>query len=706
MPPVSSLIEIGTEELPVAALELYDSLAEENIRKILTKNRLDFKSVRIDATPRRLAFFIESLAPKQKDEKSMILGPAYDRAYDADKKPTPALEGFLKAQGASPRAVRVHETPRGRYAALEKTQKGEVTVKVLPRLIPEILNSFPFPKMMRWEKTGFRFPRPIRWAVGLYGNKVLPLTFAGIKVGRTSRGHRFLSPKSFPIPRADWKDYARRLRSHHVILSLKDREALVSKVLKRFHQREADPELIREASQLVEEPFPMQGKFSGTYRDLPEEVLETCMKKYQKIFACRDPQGNLINRFVAILNGRRSHLGRIQHDYENVLESRLRDAQYFHDEDTKEPLTHKVERLKELVFLGRLGTMQERVERLRKLVKEFTRLSGRPELEQTLDRAALLSKADLVTHMVGEFPELQGIMGREYAQAGGETLEVARAIGEQYLPKNLSEDYRKVEKKLSLAGAIFGIADRVDLLAGAFGIQLEPTGSEDPYALRRAAGVLTKLIRAFSLRFSLSELIQKSHSFYQGKLNLSASEVLSKLLGFLKERMAFELQVKPGSRAYEILQGVLKSSFDDFADVFERFETLLEISSKEPKIFFKTSKVVERTSNILKGVQDKLNSVDPKLFREPLEKEIYGLLEKNKAELRSFVDNKDYRRATRFYGETFFDPLHLFFEKVMVNVEDASVRRNRQALMKEINTLYTQKVADLSLLTQVREMHS
>lgn len=703
MPP-SCLVEIGVEEFPVAGLDLFYTLGRETVGKILSKYRLNYKEICVEATPRRLSFFVQDLDLKQKEARTQILGPPQEKAYDREGKPTQALTGFLKSQKASPDQVRIQETQRGRYVAIERIQKGEATAKILTRLIPELMSSFPFPKMMRWEKTSFRFPRPVRWAVVLYGKKIVSFTVAGIRTGRTSYGHRFLSPRSFALREANWEIYRKELEKRHVTISLEERKAAVERSLRqKFHQSEMNPDLVQEAAQLVEKPYLIQGKFSGTYRDLPEEVLATCMKKYQKIFACRDERGNLANRFVAVLNGRRSGLPQIQHDYENVLESRLHDAQYFYDEDTKEPLEKKVSRLKELVFLARLGNMEERVKRLEGLGGDLAELSGHENLAESLKRVAQLSKADLVTHMVGEFPELQGIMGREFAEASGEMPEISRAIGEQYLPKNLSEDYQILAKKLSRLGALFGIADRIDLLVGAFGVRLNPTGSEDPYALRRAGGVLVKLVRSFSFRFSLSELIQKSYARFQVKLDLSEKDLNAKLLDFLKDRTAFELRVKAGTRPYEILQGVMKSAFDDPADVFERFEILSNLLLKQPKLFFKTSKVVERTSNILKGVKEPLNSVDPKFFQEPLERELFSLLDRWAPELRACIEKRDYEGVTRLYGETFFEPLHNFFDRVMVNVEDSTIRRNRQTLMREINVLYTQRVADLSLMTQVKE---
>lgn len=704
MSPSSALIEIGTEEMPVASLDIFYHQAVRNSEAILRKHRLDFKEVIAEATPRRLVLFIRDLGPKQKAEKTTLLGPAHDKAYDAQGKPSPALEGFLRSRGASLGDIRIEDTPRGRYVALDRIQKGEPTAKLLPGLITEILNSFSFLKTMRWEKSGFRFPRPIRWIAALYQDKVIPFTLAGLKAGKVSRGHRFLSKKAWSVKKADWEKYQSALRSEHVILSLRERERIITADLKKkFKQKEFDTDLVHETAHLVEEPFLIQGKFSGTYRDLPEEVLATCMKKYQKVFALRNAQGNLENRFVAVLNGRRGGLDAIRQGYENVLGSRLRDAQYFYEEDTQEPLEKKVPRLKELMFLGRLGTVEDRIHRLKKLAGDFASSSGHPEWKGVLERIALLSKADLVTHMVGEFPELQGIMGREYAREGGESEEIARAIGEQYLPKNLAEDYRNVAKKLSPPGALFGMADRLDLLVGAFGIALDPTGSEDPYALRRAGGVFVKLVRAHSFHFSLSKLIQESHRSFKIKLDLSEEALTARLIEFFKERVVFELELKAGTRPYEILQGVMKSSFDDLGDVLERFEILSHLFSKNPKAFFKTSKVVERTGNILKGAKEAASQIDPNLFQEPLEKELFKLIQEKGPALKGSLDKKDYEAVTRLYGETFFDPLHDFFDRVMVNVEDGSIRRNRQALMKQINNLYTDQVADLSLLTQVRE---
>lgn len=700
----SALIEIGTEELPVTNLHIFSRQGPELFKKILTQYRLSFDQIKLDATPRRLAIFIENLGAKQKEERIVMTGPSFEKAYDAAGQPTQALLGFLKAQNASPKDVKAHETPKGKYAAVEKVDKGVSTVKIFPTLIKEFLTSLSFPKMMYWEDSGFRFPRPIRWLVALYGKKIVALSLAGVKSGRQSLGHRFLGKTHFSISQAHWSEYEKKLKAKHVILSAEKRKEMIAEGLKKkYRQKDFDSDLLHEAANLVEEPFLIQGKFSVNYRDLPEEVLATCMKKYQKIFACRDEKGGLVNKFVAVLNGRRTGLGLIIKDYENVLESRLRDAQYFYEEDTKELLEKRVSRLKELVFLGRLGTMQDKTERLQSLARDFAKLLNRPEIEKTLERAAYLSKADLVTHMVGEFPELQGIMGREYAEVAKEDGAVCRAIGEQYLPKNLAEDYKALSKKLSPEGALFGIVDRMDLLTGAFGVKMDPTGSEDPYALRRAGGVLIKLIRSFSFAFPVSELMKKSYEKYKVKLDLSYEEVQKKLGDFLKDRVAFELQLKHGTRPHEILQGVMKSTFENLADVFQRFEILADLSATDPKIFFKTSKVVERTSNILKGAKEAIPQIDPALFQENLEKKLYEILRQEESKLKQSVEKKDYEKVTRLYGETFYDPLHDFFNGVMVNVEDAPVRRNRQALMKQINVLYTDKVADLSVLTQVRE---
>lgn len=486
------------------------------------------------------------------------------------------------------------------------------------------------------------------------------------------------------------------------MLKLKERKAAVRQALeKKYHKNSLDEELIHITAQLVEEPFLMEGSFSKSYLELPSEVLASCMKKNQKIFACYDPKGQLTSRFLAVLNGKRKNLAGIRAGYENVLDSRLKDARYFFEEDTEEPLEKKLPLLEQIVYLGKLGTMRQKTERLEQLAADFSALTGRADLKDALQRAARLSKIDLMTRLVYEFPELQGIVGREYALASGEKEEVASAIGTQYLPKNLSEDFREVKKQMSPLGALFGILDRLDLLVGAFGTGLEPTGSQDPFALRRAGGAVVKIWRAFRFPFQLSEAIKKVQEKYPQSAGISkGADLENQLKKFFEERVTFELQVKAGTRESEILTAVFRSSFDNLADVYDRYEILTQLYENDPEAFIKTAKVVERTGNILKGVKVTAG-VDPSHFRENSERKLYQIFNEHSAEIVAFLEKKDYGRATFRFGEIFYQPVHDFFKEVMVNVEDPALRSSRQALVSQINRLYTDRLADLSLLSRL-----
>lgn len=696
------LIELGTEELPVDGLQVIYSELAAKTKEVFKKNHLSFQGIQVGATPRRIALFLASVGAQQEDQVLELSGPSYEKAYDAEGQPTPALNGFLKSKNLNLKDVILKVTPKGKFVVGRKKEKGRPAHSILPALLKEIFTSLHFPKTMRWEPSGLRFSRPLRWIVALLDKKIISLPLAGVPSGRATYGHRFLAPKSLSLPRADWSLYKKLLQRAHVVLDLETRKSLIRKALKsRFAQNSFDEELLHTTAQLVEEPFLIRGSFSKNYLKLPAEVLTSCMKKNQKIFACRDAKNHLTGHFAAVLNGKRKGLGRIQADYENVLESRLRDAGYFYEADTKEPLAKKVPLLGQIIYLGKLGTMLDKTARLEKLAETFAALIGRNDLKDDLKRSATLAKADLMTQLVYEFPDLQGIVGREYALEAGEKEEVAKAIGTQYLPKNLAEDYREITKQFTPLGAFFGVMDRLDLLVGAFGMGLEPTGSQDPFALRRAGGCVVKIIRAFRVHFSLAEVIEKNTALYGASLD-KKTNLTARLKKFLEERIVFEIQAKPGSRAYEILLAVLRSASDDLADVLDRYDVLARLYEHEPENFLKAAKVVERTGNILKGMkEDKGKDINPELFQEALERELFQLCEGRSREITESLTKRDYKQATLTFGKVFYDPLHQFFDKVMVNVEDPAIRGNRQALMKRINRLYTERLADLSMLSRL-----
>ncbi len=699
------LIEIGTEELPLASLDvLYAHLAHK-AGQVLEKNRVSHGEIKMEATPRRIALFVSTVALRQEDQQLELSGPSFEKAYGPAGEPTPALLGFLRSKNLELKDVQVKETPKGKFVSAVQKISGKPVLTLLEALIGEIFGTLPFPKMMRWDATGFRFPRPIRWLVVLFDKKIVPVRIADIKAANQSFGHRFLAPKAFKLIAADWKGYLALLKRAHVTLGLEERKELIRTALKKqFHQKHFDEELVHITAQLVEEPFLIEGTFSKTYLELPAEVLASCMKKNQKIFATLDSRGQMQNRFVAVLNGRRGNLSRIRFDYENVLESRLRDARYFFVADNKEPLETKLPLLEQLVYLGKLGTMREKTVRLEKLARQFSDLIARHDLSEHLERAAKLSKIDLMTHMVYEFPDLQGIMGREYALEQNENVEVAYAIGAQYLPKNLTQDYRELKKEIRPLGALFGIMDRMDLLVGAFGTGIIPTGSQDPYALRRAGGAIVKLVRAFGFHFSLSEFIQANVSLYGQALQTDLETLKKQLKGFLEERVFFELGVKPGTRPYEILQAVLKVSSDDLANVYLRFQELETLWKDDPDSFHKAAKVVERTSNILKSADlEVLKGVQltQDCLETRIEKELWDFYTRYRDSIEENKRKRQYGEAMLHYGRIFSGLIHELFEQVMINAEDPVVRRNRQALLFKINRLFVDDLADVSLLTKL-----
>ena len=695
------LFELGIEELPSGCLDtVYDELPVR-ARKALADSRITFTDLKVEATPRRIALFIEGLAVKQADQTLEFSGPSVEKAYDPSGKPTPALEGFLRSKNAALKDVQIKETPRGKFITVQIAEKGKPVKSVLPALLAQLVLSLPFPRAMRWEASGYRFPRPIRWLVALLDTQVIPVQLAGIRAGRQSVGHRFLSPKSFSIPKADWAAYVRLLKTKHVLIERLARTDQIRKDLaRRFKQDQPDLELVHLTAQLVEEPFLLEGKFSKSYLDLPAEVLATCMKKHQKIFACVDTQGRLNGRFVAVSNGKRSGLAKIQADFENVLESRLKDARYFYAQDTQTPLAEKQPLLGQIVYLGKLGTMLDKTRRVETLAARFAQKAGHAALAEDLERVAALAKIDLMAHIVFEFPELQGVAGREYAAAAGEKESVARAIGEQYLPKNLSEGYQDVKKQMSVLGALYGILDRLDLLVGAFGSGLEPSGSQDPYALRRAGGIVVKLARAFEFELPLEELIPANAAQYLERLSPETlKSVTGSLLKFFKDRTAFELGLENGSRKFEIFEAVWKSRWVSLADVFRRFEVLTQVYEKDREAFWKSAKIMERTGNISKTAGP--GDIQDGLLQDPLEKTLAGVYREKAALIEKALDQRDYENANRLYGNAFLEPLDAFFKQVMVNVEDSAVRANRQVLMKRIFDLYAARLADLSVLSRI-----
>ncbi len=727
----SLLIEIGVEELPSDAISALKNKLKTRIDHWLNEKNLlleaplrnlleaedSLQDIRIEVTPRRIVIYIEGLPIKQPDVEEEFVGPSAKAALSAANEPTQALLGFLKSKGATLNEMYKKTTGRGDFVAVRCLRKGVKTEKLLKTFLSELFSGFPFPKTMRWYVDA-RFPRPVRWILALWDKEILPFEYAGLKSDRLTYGHRFLADRAVRIKKADIKELESALKNLHVTLSFEKRSEIIEcELAKTNPSQKIDKELIEMSASLTEDPVFIKGKFDERYLKLPEEILATSMRKHQKIFALYDKGGRVLPGFLAVVNGKKANPRLIQKNYENVLEAKLKDAEFFYHEDRKTSLEAKTERLKKVTFLGKLGTLFDKAERLKALAAELSANLGlSSEEENNLKRAAFLSKADLETQMVYEFPDLQGFAGAEYARADGESKAVSKALKDYYLPTSASSDdplelrpVSKASAKERLVGALLGILDKLDTLVGAFGLGIEVKGSEDPYALRRAANgiVLTvfelKKRNLADLSFSLKSLIQKSAELYSDKIKLSKEEIEKRFKKTIEERVLWVL-ASERARDREILNSIFKTSSDDLLDVWNRFDSLETLEKKDPKAFYETYKILERTFNILKGVKDVQvadETVKPELFQTEEEKQLFGAFQNLKGKFQELMQKKSYIDGTKLYAGELYGRISKFFDHVLVNDKDESLRRNRLALMHRIYSLYTQKVADLSLLTQM-----
>jgi len=727
----SFLLEIGVEELPSDAIRLIrrelkgrvdhwlnekNLLLEAPLRNLLEAED-SLQDIRVEVTPRRIVIFIEGLPVKQPDREEEIIGPSVQAALTTENEPTPALLGFLKAKGATLDDIFKKATPRGETVAVRIKKKGVATEKLLKSFTSEIFAGFQFPKTMKWN-VGVNFPRPIRWILALWGPQVLPFEYADLKSGRLTYGHRFLAPRAISVRQADYRELETKLKKAHVTASFGSRAEKVREALLKTNPAEKiDEELIEISASLTEDISFIRGSFDKRFLKLPEKILATSMKKHQKIFALYEKDGSLRPHFLAVTNGGKKDPERIRKNYENVLEAKLKDAEFFYQEDRKTKLEEKLKSLKKVTFLGKLGTLFEKAERMLSLSEELAeelKLSEEERLQ--LERAALLSKADLVTHMVYEFPELQGFAGSEYAKLEGEPQAVASALKDYYLPlSSQTEDPLELEgitkesaRKTRLTGALLGILDKLDTLVGASGIGLEVSGSQDPYALRRAANGIVLTVFEFKRRdltelsFSLEKLINRAALLYGNKLKHTPQEIVPKLRKLFEERIQWILGTDR-LRDKEFLAGIFNTSSDRLTEVWDKFAFLRSLEAKEPVLFREAHKIVERTRNILKGVKGPLpqDPVNPELLQTPEEKALFQAFSEIQDAFGREAAQGSYLEATKLYASALYDRISAFFDRVLVNVEDEVLRRNRLALMRDINSLYTRQIADLSPLTQM-----
>jgi glycyl-tRNA synthetase beta chain len=675
------LLEIGTEEIParfvLGALESLQRLAEERLQQA----RLPYREIKTFGTPRRLAVLAKGLETVQTDQEEIIIGPPRSAAFGDDGNPTKVALGFARAKGVPVEDLSLLETPKGIYLGLKKRITGRSASAVLPELLPQLILDLSFPKNMRWGTTSLRFARPIHWIVALYGAEVIPFSLEGISSGRQTFGHRFMAPE--PISLTEAEGYPERLLSGKVVVDPQERRAILTRELE-FQARGAggqvliDQQLLDEVTNLVEWPVPVTGQFDPDFLKLPAEVLVTSMKEHQRYFPLVDERGTLINRFIAVNNTQVTDEQRVIRGHEKVLRARLADARFFFQEDTKVPLERKVEGLRGVVFHSSLGTSYEKVERVTELAAFLARLLV-PEKEALVRRCARLAKADLTSHMVGEFPSLQGVMGREYARLSGEDPEVAQGIFEHYLPLS-AQDLTPG----SDTGALVGLADRLDTLAGFFSLDQIPTGSADPYALRRQAQGTILITWAREYSFHLEEALDQAISLYRGLSALEPGRVIANLLEFFGLRLEYLLTSEGHKK--EVIEAVLAAGWSDLNEVRLRTQAL---SQFQKNIEFSSLTIgCKRALNILKGInKSTIEAVRETWFQEDAEIQLFEKIKENRKKLNQLLDKRHYSEYLQNLADL-REHIDRFFEQVLVMAPDEKIKNNRLALLLELTSLF------------------
>ena len=679
------LFEIGTEEIPAGFL----IPALENLKNLFSA-RLDalglsFREIQGAATPRRLAVSVTGLADRQPDRQEQILGPPKKAAVDANNRFTKAAEGFARSKGATVEDLQVITTPKGEYVMLVQHQRGEETEKLLARLLPELITEIPFPKAMRWGANHMYFARPIQWLLTVYGGKVIPWQLENLASGGTTRGHRFMAPE--PTEVNHFADYLETLRHRHVLADPAERrEAVLAEINRAAGQVGGavlpDEELVTTVTHLVEEPHAICGTFAERFLALPREVLITSMREHQKYFAVINAQGDLLPHFVAVNNTRVKEERLGVEGHERVLRARLEDAFFFFKEDQARPLPTRVEDLQGVIFQARLGTLLEKTERITQLGALLAAALA-PEHEEAVKRAAHLAKADLLTAMVNEFPSLQGIIGRDYARLNGEIEEVATAISEHYLPVRAGG-----ELPSSVAGALVGLADRLDTIAGCFGIGEIPTGTTDPFGLRRQSLALLHIIEDRQFNLSLASFIEKALELYGAKLTEKPEQAKANILDYIKGRYVNDLSAR--GVLPEAVEAVTAVAFDDVVDCRRKIDALAALSDQPT--FTLLAGAFKRVINITKDHQ--AGPIREEHLEEPAERDLYRTYQAVTQEARPLLARRDYRRALTAILKM-KQPVDRFFDEVMVMAEDKALRDNRLNLLSAIAQLFF-RIGDFS----------
>ena len=698
------LLEIGTEEIPARMIDAASRELKQRVTDLLKRERLTSGGVVAFDTPRRLSVLASGISVSQPDLTERVNGPSANIAYK-DGQPTPAAHAFAKKAGVEVSKLETVATPKGEYLAATITKKGRAAREILADLLPKEINSIYWPKNMYWRKPNEKFVRPVRWIVALLDEEIVPLEFDGIHAGNSSRGHRILNDAPVRVPRAG-AEYVRVLESAKV-LGREEREKQIRKSLDAATRTipgarwREDKELLDTVVNLTEYPSAILGSFDIEFLTLPEEVLVTVMRDHQKYFAVEDSNGKLAAHFLAVLNTDGDRDGIIRHGNERVLRARFNDARFFWQTDQKKPLRERLELLRHVTFQKDLGSYYDktiRVQRLASWLSEIVKQSGMAVRPGIVHKAACLAKTDLTTELVKEFTELQGIVGGLYArvQELDEHLSddvrqgISTAIYDHYKPESMDDSVPR-----TVEGAVLSIADKADSIAGMFALGLIPSGSKDPFALRRQANGIVKTIAEHKLPFRLQELMTDARARYagspaEGKF-VATVDYPNAINGFFRERLEFYLKDSRGY-AYDVVNAVLAAGSGDIVDDLARAEAVTKVRSSGD--FASISVAFKRMKNILRQAREsgKIPSsrIEQAALIEDAERELAALIPPTAERVRTL-------RAERNYDQALLEIAKLrpavdkFFDKVMVMVDNERVRANRLALLetlvKEFSTI-------------------
>ena len=670
------LLEIGLEEMPAHVVTPSMKQLEEKTAKFLDENQLTYDTIETFSTPRRLAIKVTNIPERQADSEEEVKGPAKKIALDADGNWTKAAEGFVRGQGLTTDAITFRELKGVEYVYVTKYTHGKESKEVLTGLA-DVIKSLTFPVTMHWAEYDFEYIRPIHWIVALLDDEVIPFEILDVKTGRASRGHRFLGED---VTFAHAKEYEEKLNEQFVIASPQKRQEMIVTQANELAEKnhwviDLDEDLLEEVNNLVEYPTVFSGDYEEKYLSVPEEVLVTSMKEHQRYFEVRNDQGMLLPHFISARNGDRVKLENVVRGNQKVLTARLEDAEFFYNEDKKASIDQYVEKLKTVTFHEKIGSIYEKMQRVQVIARIIGEQVGLSEEElMDLQRAAEIYKFDLVTNMVGEFPELQGIMGEKYALLKGEKPAVATAIREHYMPISSEGDLPE-----TTVGSVLAIADKLDSIFSFFAVGMIPSGSNDPYALRRQAYGVVRIIESKKWAFPLSvlqETISEVISKDADRFGIGLSAGQQQVIDFIKGRLRQLLTTK--NIRHDVIEAVLNAEQKDLTKVFAAAQLFKQHLADED--FKPSMEALTRVVNLAKKAElEKQSEVDPELFENEAEKELHKAVEVMKTSFADQTINENYDQLVSLR------PLiENYFDQTMVMAEEPAVRKNRLTQLSQI----------------------